>query len=196
MGNCLRGSKNRRSTAGIAPYDNIRNSIVVDLRSGPEGCLLTTYIRFALEYKYASYRILPGYERPAVSIGTETVSGGREAMLRLIESRFPEPRFKDSNESLEETTPLVVRVAWLQHSSIVVHLGCFVRWTEDLSTRGGLWSVDPAVGSPRMEVRKFEEFYSVLLEVMLEHAQMEERVIFPLLTKADPDNSYIYIYNL
>eukprot|EP00262_Sarcandra_glabra_P018889 TRINITY_DN6936_c0_g1_i1.p1 TRINITY_DN6936_c0_g1~~TRINITY_DN6936_c0_g1_i1.p1 ORF type:complete len:225 (+),score=33.02 TRINITY_DN6936_c0_g1_i1:90-677(+) len=41
------------------------------------------------------------------------------------------------------------------------------------------------MGSPRMEVRKFGRSYSQLLEVMLEHAQMEERIVFPVLERAD-----------
>ncbi|KAK9283037.1 hypothetical protein L1049_011265 [Liquidambar formosana] len=60
-----------------------------------------------------------------------------------------------------------------------------VRWGEDLVTRGGKSGGDPTVGSPRMEVRKFGRSYSQLLEVMLEHAQMEERVVFPILEMAD-----------
>ena len=60
-----------------------------------------------------------------------------------------------------------------------------MRWAEDLSTRGGRRTVDPSVGSPRMELRKFGKNYSQLLEVMLEHAQMEEKVVFPVLERAD-----------
>jgi iron-sulfur cluster repair protein YtfE (RIC family) len=41
------------------------------------------------------------------------------------------------------------------------------------------------MGSARMEVRKFGKSYSQLLEVMIEHAQMEERVLFPLLETAE-----------
>ncbi|GMY23446.1 Ectopic P granules protein [Fagus crenata] len=65
------------------------------------------------------------------------------------------------------------------------HVERLVRWVDDLTTRGGKGSVDPAVGSPRMEVRKFARSYSELLEVMLEHAQMEEKVVFPILDMAD-----------
>lgn len=36
-----------------------------------------------------------------------------------------------------------------------------------------------------MEVKKFARSYSQLLEMMLEHAQMEEKVVFPILERAD-----------
>ncbi|XP_022133544.1 uncharacterized protein LOC111006103 [Momordica charantia] len=64
---------------------------------------------------------------------------------------------------------------------------CFrlLRWAKDLAARGGRTAVDPAVGTPRMELRKFGRSYSQLLEVMLEHAQMEEKVLFPILEMAD-----------
>nr|XP_027102583.1 uncharacterized protein LOC113723811 [Coffea arabica] len=37
----------------------------------------------------------------------------------------------------------------------------------------------------RMEMNKFGRNYGQLMEVMLEHARMEERVVFPILDKAD-----------
>jgi hypothetical protein len=60
-----------------------------------------------------------------------------------------------------------------------------VRWAEDLATRGGKKAVDPKMGSWKMEVRKFGRSYSQLLDVMMEHAQMEERVLFPIFDRAD-----------
>jgi hypothetical protein len=60
-----------------------------------------------------------------------------------------------------------------------------VRWAEDLATRGGKKAVDPKMGSWKMEVRKFGRSYSELLDVMMEHAQMEERILFPIFDRAD-----------
>jgi iron-sulfur cluster repair protein YtfE (RIC family) len=60
-----------------------------------------------------------------------------------------------------------------------------VRWADDLATRGGKKAVDPKMGSWKMEVRKFGRSYSQLLDVMMEHAQMEERVLFPIFDRAD-----------
>ena len=73
----------------------------------------------------------------------------------------------------------------VQHRSVVWHLERMVWWSEDLVTRGGRRNGDPTMGSARMEVRKFGKSYSQLLEVMVEHAQMEERVVFPLLETAE-----------
>lgn len=66
------------------------------------------------------------------------------------------------------------------------HVERVVRWGLDLAIRGGKAAVDPSVGTPRMEVSKFGKSYGKMLEVLLEHAQMEERVIFSILESADP----------
>lgn len=84
----------------------------------------------------------------------------------------------------------------LQHKSMVWHVDRMVRWSEDLASRGGkkkgngIVGVDPTVGTPRMEVRKFGRSYSHLLEMMLEHAQMEEKILFPILDVDDPGMLY------
>ena len=62
-----------------------------------------------------------------------------------------------------------------------------------MEVHGGKTREDLVMRSPRMEVRKLGLSYSQLLEVMLEHAQMEERVLFPIVEKADrglPLNSF------
>lgn len=201
MGNCF-GKNSKKSTAEIVPHDNIKGispspspSPTVRLYGSPTSTV-TAYIRFALLYKTVSLRFVPsetpsfGSETPVLQIGSETVSGSRETLLSYIEARFPHPplvirRGDDVEEEEDETTPLVVRVIGLQHKSMTWHVERLVRWVDDLTTRGGKGSVDPAVGSPRMEVRKFARSYSELLEVMLEHAQMEEKVVFPILDMAD-----------
>ncbi|GLT88735.1 hypothetical protein SLE2022_067470 [Rubroshorea leprosula] len=155
---------------------------------GSASSTLTAYIRFALLHKNLTIHFVPtdtppfAYETPVLQIGSETVSGYRETLLHFIETKFPNPPLAIVSV---ETTPLVVRVTWLQHQSVMWHIERMVRWTEDLATRRGKKAVDPAVGSPRMEVKKFEKSYSQLLEVMLEHARMEETVVFPVLDRAD-----------
>ena len=66
---------------------------------------------------------------------------------------------------------------------------------EDLATRGGTRAVDPKVGTWKMEVVKFGRSYSQLLEVMLEHAQMEERVLFPIFDSADRGKEHKFYFN-
>ncbi|KAM7268893.1 hypothetical protein ACFE04_011059 [Oxalis oulophora] len=209
MGNCLAPLESQtrpKFSAEITPFDCCTKTTAVNSTFddtsvnvslyGPEDCHVTIYLQHALLYKLTPFRFII-CETPAIWIGKDVVSGTREEMLRFIESKFPEPELKklsssyhnDSNCFGDDMKPFVLRLACMQHRGMVFLLENMVRWAEDLRTRsGGKWSADPAVGSPRMEVKKFGEFYSCLLEVLLEHAQMEEKVIFPLLTMADPGN--------
>ncbi|KAJ9159753.1 hypothetical protein P3X46_025232 [Hevea brasiliensis] len=187
MGNCLTHSK--KSNAEIAPYDFIKSTTAVKLYGSPTaGC--TAYIRFALLYKTLSVHFFPTTDtpntRPVLQIGSETVSGTREMLLRFIDAKLPQPPLvMKESDGFGETTPWVVRAVLLQHRSMRWHLERMVRWGDDLVTRGGRRNGDPAMGTPRMEIRKFSKSYSQLLEFMLEHAQMEERVVFPILEMAD-----------
>ena len=106
-------------------------------------------------------------------------------MVRFIDEKLPQPPLMVAVEEGGETAVLVVKMVALQHRSVVWHLERMVRWSEDLVTRGGRRNGDPTMGSARMEARKFGKSYSQLLEVMVEHAQMEERVVFPLLETAE-----------
>jgi hypothetical protein len=106
-------------------------------------------------------------------------------MVRFIDVKLPQPPLMVVVEEGGETAALVVKMVAMQHRSVVWHLERMVWWSEDMVTRGGKKNGDPTMGSARMEVRKFGKSYSQLLEVMIEHAQMEERVLFPLLETAE-----------
>lgn len=173
--------------------DSTASNSVVRLY-GPPNNALTCYIRFALLYKSVKHSFIPsetthfGSDSPAIRIGTETVSGSRDRLLRYIDNKFPHPPLAISSRRVDddETTQLVaLTVVSLQHKSVLWHLERMLRWAKDLAARGGRTAVDPTMGTPRMELRKFGKSYSQLLEVMLEHAQMEERVLFPILEMAD-----------
>ncbi|KAG5556970.1 hypothetical protein RHGRI_007274 [Rhododendron griersonianum] len=198
MGNCW-GKPNKpakKSTAEIVPSDIVKAppkpSPAVRL-TGPPTCALTCYVRFALLRKPVSLQFTPSDQAPVLHYGSDAVSGTKEALIQYIESKFPDPpltrRQWSGGAREDDATPSVVRAAVAQHKSVVWHLERMVRWAEDLAARGGGKRVargsDPAMGSPRMEVRKFARSYSQLLEVMLEHAQMEEKVVFPVLERAD-----------
>lgn len=199
MGNNCLGSSNK-SAAEIVPQEFIRacsdsaaSNQIVRLY-GPPNSALTCYIRYALLYKSVKHSLVPsetphfGSDSPAIRIGSETVSGSRERLLRYIDNKFPHPPLALSSRRVDddESTQLVaVSVVALQHKSVLWHLERMLRWAKDLGARGGRTAFDPAVGTPRMELRKFGRSYSQLLEVMLEHAQMEERVLFPILETAD-----------
>nr|GMC94053.1 uncharacterized protein LOC109148057 [Ipomoea batatas] len=187
MGNCLETS--RKSTAEIAPADVMKkNQPTVKLYGAPFG-IETYYIRFALLYKPVSLKFLPSdrHDAPVIEYKSDSVSGSPEVMVQFLDAKFPEPQLLKGSVGgwYGETTPLLVWVVTLQHRSILWHLDRMVRWAEDLSARGGKTRGDPAMGSPRMEIRKFGKSYSQLLELLQEHAQMEERVVFPILEKAD-----------
>lgn len=186
--NCV---KSKKSKAEIAPCEFVKDLPVVILYGSP-AVPLTSYIRFALQHKSVSVRMVSaetpilGHDTLVLQCGSDTVSGSRETLMRYIESRFPRPPLVVSRGGdWEETTPLIVTAARLQHRSMTWHIERMVRWADDLAARGGRGAVDPRVGSPRMEVKKFGRSYGHLLEVMQEHAQMEERIIFAILEKAD-----------
>ncbi|XP_031110421.1 uncharacterized protein LOC116014496 isoform X3 [Ipomoea triloba] len=204
MGNCLK--KPRDSTAEIAPGDVIshrsppvehrpagdvmmkKDQPAVKLYGTPFG-IDTYYLRFALLYKPVALKFVPSdsHDTAAIEYESDVVSGSVDSLVRYLDDKFPEPQLlTGAGARLGETaTPVVVRVVALQHRSMVWHLERMARWAEDLAARRGKARGDPAMGSPRMELKKFGRSYSQLLEVLLEHAQMEEKVVFPILEKAD-----------
>ncbi|CAL0316455.1 unnamed protein product [Lupinus luteus] len=188
MGNCLR--KKEKLTAEFVPHDGAKVYPTVRLYGSPKS-ILAAYIRFVLLHKSVSLDFVPSNETTSeiesgsvtIQVGPDIVSGSRETLLGFIDSRFPSPSVGGGED---ETTPLLARVTSLQHKSVLWLLERVVRWGEDLATRGGNKAVDPTMGSPLMEIRKFGRSYAEVLEVMMEHAKMEETVLFPIFDKADP----------
>ncbi|KAK7280536.1 hypothetical protein RJT34_25600 [Clitoria ternatea] len=197
MGNCL--GKSEKLTAEIVPHDGAKVYPIVRLYGSPKS-ILAAYIRFALLHKSVSLDFVPSNETErfggsdaedavTLQVGSEVVSGSRDTLLRFIDARFPGGTSSASGGRgrgrEDETTPLLASVTRLQHKSVLWHVERMVKWAEDLTTRGGKKAVDPSMGSPIMEIRKFARSYSELLELMMEHAQMEETVLFPIFDKAD-----------
>ncbi|XP_073526507.1 uncharacterized protein [Phyllobates terribilis] len=155
--------------------------------------LHTYYLRFALLQKPVALDFAPSiFEMSLFTLEfgkDDVVSGSAETMLHVMDARFPEPPLLAKNlkqgRDWNEATPFLVKMSVLQHRSLRWHLERIVRWATDLAVRGGKAAVDPAVGTPKMEVRKFGKSYGQLYDVLLEHAQMEEKVIFPILQKED-----------
>ncbi|KAH7441462.1 hypothetical protein KP509_03G039100 [Ceratopteris richardii] len=83
--------------------------------------------------------------------------------------------------------PPLVTMTLLQHYSILTHLEKLVVTMDELilASRHPPKSIDPVKGSVMMQLKKLSGVYSLLVQLMLEHAQMEERLIFPALEKAD-----------
>ena len=54
-----------------------------------------------------------------------------------------------------------------------------------MSKKEGFKVIDPAKGSIAMQIKRLSKSYAQLVDLMQEHAQMEERIIFPALESAD-----------
>ncbi|KAK2400428.1 hemerythrin HHE cation-binding domain protein [Trifolium repens] len=211
MGNCL--SSKETLTAEILPKDGATVYPAVRLHGTPDS-IFSAYIRFAILQNTTTSSDIVSSSRPSlpapsyetarglrsnwensitVPMKSDFESGSRDALLRFIDTRFPDLSATEApskavvsgGESEDGKVSLMVRVTRLQHKSVTWHVEKLVRWAEDLATRGGKKAVDPKMGSWKMEVRKFGRSYSQLLDVMMEHAQMEERVLFPIFDRAD-----------
>ncbi|KAL6545431.1 hypothetical protein OROGR_009305 [Orobanche gracilis] len=191
MGNCLWTLK--KSKAEIAPSELIKSPPVIKLY-GPPNSFATSHIRLAIRYKPVTLQFVPSDTdlNPTLIYQSDVVSGSVEDILRYLDAKFPDPPLSFTNNTAGSiwgwcggTTPLVVSVVVMQHRSLNWHLERMVKWSEDMAARGGNSKEDPSMGSPRMEVKKFGRSYSQLLQVMLEHAQMEETVLFQILETAD-----------
>ncbi|XP_076890976.1 uncharacterized protein LOC143542225 [Bidens hawaiensis] len=151
----------------------------------------TCYIRFALIHKPVTLLFIPsekpdfGFDTPVIQYGSDVISGSSVTIHKYLDSKFPKPVLLSNWNTYNGTKPVVVTPTVLQHKSLVWHLERMVRWAEDLAARGGRAKGDRVMGSVRMEVKKYGKSYSQLLEVMLEHAQMEERIVFPILERED-----------
>ncbi|XP_058107356.1 uncharacterized protein LOC131250944 isoform X2 [Magnolia sinica] len=188
MGNC--NGKTKKLSAETSSIF-VRSSPVVRVY-GSESSLSTYRVRIALLYKTVALQFVSSdtIDTPILQCGTDTVSGSYETLLRYIDEKFPNPPLVPRvGEWVRAPIPAIVVTATLQHRSMAWHLDRLVMWVEDLAdrkrTRGDGRAVDPTMGSPRMEVKKLGRIYSQLLELMLEHAQMEERIVFPVLERAD-----------
>ncbi|XP_008231863.1 PREDICTED: uncharacterized protein LOC103331030 [Prunus mume] len=206
MGICF--GKRKKLTAEIVPQN--QPTTTIRLYGSPRS---TAYIRVALKYKAAAVSLRcvvvdacggddhDANENLAVAVEvagssspqTERVSGPPSNLLQFIDTRFPHPPLLLQIRSAETTSLVaaVVKLTELQHRSVAWHLERLVRWATDLVTRqnkrgGRGGEIDPTVGTARMEVRKLGRSYTQLLELMLEHAQMEERLLFPIFNFADP----------
>jgi hypothetical protein len=86
-----------------------------------------------------------------------------------------------------ESPPPLVAFTLLQHESILGHFERLVLALDGVlvAMKEPSKAVDPVKGSLPMQLKRLSTSYTHLLELMLEHAQMEERVIFPSLEKAD-----------
>ncbi|KAK7393083.1 hypothetical protein VNO78_21535 [Psophocarpus tetragonolobus] len=207
MGNCVRTSE--KLTAEIVPHGGGATVYPAVRLHGSPNSIFAAYTRFAVLHNAVAAppsdatpctAARGGRSEAAVPmvfrLGHDGASGSRDALVRFIDAKFPDLAEEEEVAAAvtaldggggrgEEAASLAVRVTRLQHKSMTWHLERMVRWAEDLVTRGGTRAVDPKVGTWKMEVVKFGRRYCQLLEMMMEHAQMEERVLFPIFDIAD-----------
>ncbi|KAK1396583.1 Hemerythrin/HHE cation-binding motif [Heracleum sosnowskyi] len=196
MGNCFQKINKSSPSSEIVPADMLKLKPLPSplppaiTLYGPSNCPITMYIRFALSYKPVSVQFVNSntlsdmfLDSPVLQFGSERVSGSPVTILGYLDSKFPAPAV--GRRRTAAAAAAIVEVVALQHRSVTWHVERVVTWAEDLVTRKGIGRGDRKVGTTRMEVKKFGKRYGELLEVMLEHARMEERVVFPVLEKAD-----------
>lgn len=174
-----------------------RSKLVVYL-NGHKASPDTSLLDIALSYKEATVVSAPSTNAiltPTVQIeGEHTVTGA--AIMGYIDAMVPGPTILTKEiRSVENSATVIVMVAELQHRSMVRHLEKMLAWVDDAAKRekirkkGGGREVDAGRGTPRMEMRRFGRCYSQMLEIMLEHARMEEKIVFPVLEFADRGKS-------
>ncbi|RRT79112.1 hypothetical protein B296_00023923 [Ensete ventricosum] len=146
---------------------------------GPESCPISSCLRLALLYKSVPFQFVPQSPLlglPFLQCGADTVVGAAETLLRELDSRFPRPpaaatALADTTSAAEE----VALVTALQHRSVERHVEELARWVTATAAGGG---------GGKGEAARMERSYGQLAEVVLEHAQMEERLLFPAFESA------------
>ena len=152
---------------------------------GPESSPEISLLKIALFYKNLAVEFFPAGDSPVLDNAGEKISGSKEKILCYLDEKFPGPALteKRENQGDRREKESVEEAVRLQHRSMERHLERMVRWGEAIAA-GGMERGKR--GSPRLEMKRFARSYGQLVEMMMEHAQMEERVIFPLMDRADP----------
>ncbi|KAL0922867.1 hypothetical protein M5K25_006898 [Dendrobium thyrsiflorum] len=178
MGNCSPKPKRRsRSSKTLADTSPPPAQL-----HGSETSLIAWRIRVALLYKRVAVEFVEcGDNEPFLRCGSETVTGSEESLLRYIDNRYGGPPTDTATET--EGRVMAAEVIVVQHRSIQQHVEDMARWAAKMTAASGdEWKGRAAEG------RRMGKLYGELVEIMLEHAQMEERFLFPILDRtADYD---------
>ncbi|TVU36425.1 hypothetical protein EJB05_18358, partial [Eragrostis curvula] len=168
---------------------------------GSDGCPVAWRLRVSLLYKAAApVHFTPSEAAPLgrpvlrLSAADPEVSGPAEELLRQVDARFegkprvapPErPRPASTSAAAAEEVAELVR---LQHRSSERHLeGVAAKVAEMVKKGKKLGKGQSGKGRSYVEgaeVRRLGKWYGDAMEVMLEHARMEETLIFPDLQRA------------
>ncbi|KAK1288106.1 hypothetical protein QJS10_CPB19g00411 [Acorus calamus] len=174
MGNCVK----KQSRRDISPSDDAVTSTPASVSlHGSDACPVAASLRLALLFKSVAVRFVPSDPSSPILLqcGPDAVSGDLDYLLRYIDGRFAGPPVVVRGPFSSGSPPLAAAVT-IQHRSLGRLVDRAVEMAGDLTVGKGT-----RVGSPR----GLGKLYSMLLEVLLEHAQMEERIVFPALERAN-----------
>ncbi|XP_020595909.1 uncharacterized protein LOC110035914 [Phalaenopsis equestris] len=175
MGNCSRKPK-VRTRSSRPPADPSPPAVQLH---GSETSPIAWRIRVALLYKLLDVDFIESRDgEPFIRCGSETVTGSEESLLRYIDKRFGGPPAAGAATETDGRG-MAVEMMLVQHRSILQHVEGMARWAEKMTEEAGDgWRGKAADG------RRMARFYGELVEIMLEHAQMEERFLFPALDRS------------
>uniref|UniRef100_A0A0A9CSS7 Hemerythrin-like domain-containing protein n=1 Tax=Arundo donax TaxID=35708 RepID=A0A0A9CSS7_ARUDO len=163
---------------------------------GSDGCPVAWRLRVSLLYKAAApVHFTPSEAAPLgrpvlrLSAADPEVSGPADELLRQVDARFegkprvapPErPRVSSPAAAAAEEVAELVR---LQHRSAERHLEGVAAKVAEMVKKGKKSGKGRSVVEGA-EVRRVGKWYGDAMEVMLEHARMEETLLFPDLQRA------------
>ncbi|KAF8775242.1 hypothetical protein HU200_004645 [Digitaria exilis] len=195
------------NSISVAPYALARSPSVsaaaVDAEDGAvvrvygsDGCPVAWRLRVALLYKAAApLHFTPSEAAPLgrpvlrLSAADPEVCGTADELLRLVDARFEGKPRVTPPERPRAASPVAAAAAEfaeivrLQHRSAERHLEGVAAKVAEMVKKGkksgkGRTVVEAA------EVRRLGKWYGDAMEVMLEHARMEETLIFPDIQRA------------
>lgn len=146
---------------------------------GSETSLIAWRIRVTLVYKLVAVEFVEcEASEPFLRCGSETIKGTEESLLRYIDKRFGGPPAAAAADAKKKGKGMVAEVMVVQHRSVQQHLEGMARWAEKMTAEVG-----DGLKLVAAEGRLMGKFYGELVEIMLEHAQMEERFLFQALDR-------------
>uniref|UniRef100_A0ACD5WLY9 Uncharacterized protein n=1 Tax=Avena sativa TaxID=4498 RepID=A0ACD5WLY9_AVESA len=168
---------------------------------GSDGCPVAWRLRVALLYKAAApLHFTPSEAAPLgrpvlrLSAADPELCGTADELLRHVDARFegkpsvaPPPQRPATRASLAAAAAEeVAEMVRLQHRSAERHLEGVAAMLAEMVRKGGkkAGGKGRAVPVEGAEVRRLGKWYGDAMEVMLEHARMEERVLFPDIQRA------------
>lgn len=166
---------------------------------GSDGCPVAWRLRVALLYKAAApVHFTPSEAAPLgrpvlrLSAADPELCGAADELLRHVDARFegkpcvaPPERPPSARASLAAAAAEeVAEMVRLQHRSAERHLEGVAAKLAEMVKKGGKKAGKGRNVVEGAEVRRLGKWYGDAMEVMLEHARMEERVLFPDIQRA------------